>query len=54
MNFQEWTEKNSFYLIVNCNSVFKKEYCLFYALGGLFLIYGKHILKPIYSQLSWG
>ena len=28
----------------------------FYALGGLFLIYGEHILKPIYiySQLSWG
>jgi hypothetical protein len=25
----------------------------FYALGGLFLIYGEHILKPIYSQLSW-
>ena len=23
-----WTNKNSFYLIVNCNSVFKKEYCL--------------------------
>ena len=26
----------------------------FYALGGLFLIYGEYILKSIYSQLSWG
>ena len=28
LSSEEWTNKNSYYLIVNCNSVFKKEYCL--------------------------
>ena len=32
------------------NSIILKN--ILYAPGGLFLIYGEHILKPIYSQLS--
>ena len=35
-------------------ALFPGLYYLFYALVGLFLIYGELILKPIYSQLSWG
>ena len=31
----------------------KGELKFIYALGGLFSIYGEHILKPIYPQLSW-